>query len=116
MAGGSLLKLSISKSSKIATARVQPADAPRILCGKQETRSRRRASLEVVQLLQVAVADVAARLVAFPDQARVPVRLVLLGGVHERRVPAPGVGAGEAHAALQQVHGRLVAHAAAALT
>ena len=26
----------ISRSSKIATARVQPAEAPRILCGKQE--------------------------------------------------------------------------------
>ena len=38
---------------------------------------------------------------------------VLLRGVHERRVPAPGVGAGQPHAALEQVHRRLVAHAAA---
>ena len=27
----------ISRSSKMATARVQPAEAPRILCGKHET-------------------------------------------------------------------------------
>ena len=67
---------------------------------------------EVVQLFQVAVADVAAGLVAFPDQAGVVGLAVLLGGVHEGRVPAPGVGAGRAHAAFEQVHGGLVAHAA----
>jgi hypothetical protein len=69
---------------------------------------------QVVQLLQVAVADVAAGLVTFPDQAGVLRFAVLLCGVDERGVPAPGVGAGQAHAAFEQVHRRLVAHAAAA--
>src|SRR5258706_6962879 len=44
-----------------------------------------RQRLEVVQLLEVAVADLAAGLVAFPDQAGVAGFLVLRLGVDERR-------------------------------
>src|ERR1700752_708446 len=69
--------------------------------------------LEIVQLLDVAIADMAAGLVAFPDQARVLCLGVSLRGVNERRIPAPPVDAGQPHAALEQVHRRLIAHAAA---
>src|SRR5262245_29058371 len=69
--------------------------------------------LEIVQLLEMAVADVAARLVAFPDDRGVVVLGPLLGREVERRVPAPGVGPGQADAALEQEHGGVVAHAAA---
>src|SRR5438552_270991 len=72
----------------------------------------RRQLLEVVQLFDVAVADVAPGLVTFPDQAGVPGFGVFLRGVDKRRVPAPAVDAGQSHAALEQIHGRLVAHAA----
>ena len=59
-------------SSMMATARVQPADPPRTLTGKQLTdESLGRQCLEIVQLLDVAIADLTTGLVAFPDQARV---------------------------------------------
>ena len=61
----------------------------------------------------MAVADVAPGLVAFPDQAGVVAFGVFHRRVLEGRVPAPGVGARQAHAALEQVHRGLVAHAAA---
>src|SRR5690606_11141857 len=64
-----------------------------------------RQGLEVVQLLEVTVADVPARLVAFPQKALVAGFGELLGCVREGRVPAPGVGTRQAHAALQQIHG-----------
>src|SRR6185369_15950144 len=51
-----------------------------------------RQRLEIVQLLEVAIADVAAGFVAFPDQAGVAALFIPLGSVHERRVPAPGIG------------------------
>ena len=58
--------------SMIATARVQPAEAPRIFTGKQLTmKPVGRQRFEIVQLLEVAIADLAAGLVAFPDQAGV---------------------------------------------
>ena len=69
--------------------------------------------LQVVQLLDVGVADGASGAVAFPDDRRVVVLGVALRGVGERRVPAPGVGAGEPHAPLQQVQGGVPAHPAA---
>src|SRR5215212_6073816 len=69
--------------------------------------------LALVQLLDVAVTDMASGLVAFPDQAGVFGLRVFLGGVDERRVPAPAIDAGQPHAALKQVHCRLIAHAAA---
>src|SRR5471032_934012 len=68
---------------------------------------------EIVQFLDVAVADVAAGLVAFPDDRGIVVLLPFLGGEVERRIPAPGIGTGEADTALEQVHGGVVAHAAA---
>src|ERR1700675_4595442 len=69
--------------------------------------------LEIVQLFDVAIADVAARLVAFPDQAGILGFGVFLRGIDERRVPAPAVDAGQPHAALQEIHRRLITHAAA---
>ena len=50
---------------------------------------------EIVQLLEMAVADVAARLVAFPDDRGIAVLGPLLRCEIERRIPAPGVGAGQ---------------------
>src|SRR3990167_1596573 len=66
----------------------------------REPRGRQR--LQVVQLLKMAVADVAACLVALPDQGLVARLGHALGGVGKRRIPAPGVGAREAHTTLQQ--------------
>src|SRR5437588_1058453 len=68
---------------------------------------------QIVQLLEVAVADLAASLVPFPDQRGVAGPLELCLRVHERRVPRPRVGAGHAYAALEQVQRRLAAHARA---
>src|ERR1700676_5306507 len=69
--------------------------------------------LEVVQLFDVAVADVAPGLVTFPDQTGVPGFGVFLRGIDERRVPAPAVDAGQPYPALEQIHCGLVAHRAA---
>src|ERR1700722_181362 len=69
-------------------------------------------TLEIVQLFDVAIADVASGLVAFPDQAGILGFGIFLGGMNERRVPAPAVNAGQPHAAFEQIHRRLVAHAA----
>src|SRR5262249_50097216 len=51
--------------------------------------------LEIVQLLEMAVADVAPSLVAFPDQAGIAGLGELFLGVDEGRVPAPAVRTGE---------------------
>src|SRR3546814_16083325 len=67
--------------------------------------------LEILQLLEVAVADMAAGLVAFPDQRGIVALGEFLRRMHEGRIPAPGIGAGDPHAALQQVPGGLIAHA-----
>src|SRR6516162_8548014 len=61
-----------------------------------------RQRFEIVELLDVAIADLAAGSVAFPDQTRVAGGEIFLLGVDERRVPAPAVGAGHAHAALER--------------
>src|SRR5262245_9931130 len=61
-----------------------------------------RQRLEIVQLLKMAVADVTTGLVAFPDDRGIVVLGPLLGGPVEWRVPAPGVGAGEPDALLEQ--------------
>src|SRR6266404_1859593 len=73
----------------------------------------RRQLLEVVQLFDVAVADLAPGLVAFPDQTGIPGLGVSLRGIDEGCVPAPAVDAGQPHPALEQIHRRLIAHAAA---
>src|SRR5262245_52707551 len=67
---------------------------------------------EIVQLLDVAIADLTAGLVALPDQAGIAGGEIFLPGVDEGRVPAPAVGAGDAHAALEQLERSLAAHAA----
>ena len=96
-------------------ARVQPADAAWIFTGKQLIdETLRRQLFEIVQLLDVAIADLAAGAVTLPDQAGVVGLGVFHLGVHERRVPAPAVDAGDAHAALQKIERRLAPHAAAA--
>ena len=97
----------------IATARVQPAEARSIFTGKHEiVKPVDGKRFEIVQLLDMAVADMAPGLMAFPDQRGVMRLRVFLGGVDEGRVPAPAVGAGQADAALEQIHRRLIAHAA----
>src|ERR1051326_8177070 len=52
----------------------------------------RRQLLQIVQLLDMAIADLAAGLVAFPDQARVAGLGAFLRRVHERRMPGHGGG------------------------
>src|SRR3954469_11344277 len=79
--------------------------------GDEESVGRQR--LEIMQLLEVAIADVAAGLVAFPDQPGIAGGKISGYGVTERSVPAPAVGACQADAALEQVHGGLIAHSAA---
>src|SRR2546429_5851588 len=56
-------------------------------------------ALPILQLLEVAVADLAAGLVALPDQRGVAGLLELRLRVHERRVTRQRVGARHAHAA-----------------
>src|SRR5262249_15775712 len=68
---------------------------------------------EIAELLDMAIADFAARPVAFPDQAGVTGREIFLPRVDERGVPAPAVDAGHAHAALQQIECCLAPHTAA---
>src|SRR5262245_31477223 len=50
---------------------------------------------EVVQFFEMAVADVASGFVSFPDERFVAGLGDRLGGVGERRVPAPRVGSGQ---------------------
>src|SRR6185312_12606037 len=54
----------------------------------------RRQLLQIVQLLNVAIADVTPGLVAFPDQARIPGLGIFLRGIDKGRVPTPAVDAG----------------------
>jgi hypothetical protein len=75
----------------------------------------RRQKFQIVQFFDVAVADVPPGLVALPDQAGIFGLGEFLRGMDERRVPAPAVDAGQPHAAFEQVHRRLVAHAAAGI-
>src|SRR5688572_3276956 len=72
-----------------------------------------RQLLQIVELLEVRIADLAAGAMAFPDQAGVAGFLHALLRVRERRVPAPPVGADEAYAALQHPQRGGLAHAAA---
>src|SRR5262249_36269709 len=74
-----------------------------------------REHFEIVQLLEMRMADLAAGAMAFPDQADVAGLLHFAASVGERRVPAPAVGADQAHAALKQPQRRRLAHAAAAV-
>src|SRR4051794_29209247 len=62
-----------------------------------------RQCIEVGELLHVAIADLASRLVAFPDDTGVAGLLVALCGVAERGVPTPRIRAGHANALLEQV-------------
>src|SRR5438552_3365550 len=73
----------------------------------------RRQLVQIVQLFDVAIADLAAGPVALPDQAGVVGLRILRHGVDERRVPAPAVDAGDPDAALQQIERRFAARAAA---
>src|SRR6187455_247769 len=66
-----------------------------------------RKLVEIVQLLDMAIADLAAGAVALPNDFRIVSFGIFRLGVYERRVPAPAVGAGDAHAALQEIERRL---------
>ena len=69
--------------------------------------------VEVGQFLHLPVADVAACLMAFPDDPGVPAVGKPLAGERERRIPAPSVGADNPDAPLKQAKCRLAPHAAA---
>src|SRR5262249_24566656 len=68
---------------------------------------------QIAQFLHMAIGDLAAGFVAFPDDRRVMGFEPALASMHERGVPAPGVDAGDAHAARGQIKRGLAAHAAA---
>src|SRR3546814_14916109 len=70
--------------------------------------------LQIVQFFGVAVADVAAGLVALPNDRSVVVGLITGCGMGKGRIRAPTVRSGEPNAALKQEHRRLIAAAAAA--
>jgi len=53
------------------------------------------------------------RLVSLPEKAFVAGLREFLRRGRERGIPAPGIGSRQAHAAFQEIHGGLVAHAAA---
>src|SRR5277367_6649155 len=61
------------------------------------------------------VADVAPGFVALPNESGIPRFRIAFRSMREWGVPAPGVGARQPYAALQQVHGGFHAHAAARL-
>src|SRR4029078_5941644 len=71
--------------------------------------------LQVVELLELAVAALAPGLVALPDDRRVAVALEALQRVAERRVPAPAVGADDPHALLHEVQRGVAPQSAAAV-
>src|SRR5579871_2173099 len=70
--------------------------------------------LEIGELLDVAVADLHPGAVPFPDDRRVAAFRKAARRVDEGRIPAPGVGAGDAHAALEKMERCATPHAAAA--
>ena len=103
--------------SNSATARVQPPEAPLILCGKHETVKPSAGKLfQIAQLFHVAVGNFAAGIVALPDDRRIVRLHPALAGMRERRIPAPGVDAADPHAARGQIQRRLAPHAAAGAT
>src|SRR5690349_11408111 len=65
----------------------------------------RRQLFEVVQLLQMRIADLPPGAMALPDEPRVTGLRHLPPGAREGRVPAPAVGADKAHASLQHPQG-----------
>ena len=67
---------------------------------------------EVVHLFNVAVTDFTPGFVTLPNEAGIAGGLVSLSRVFEWRIPAPTIDTGDPHAALQQVHGGVVPHAA----
>src|SRR5665213_3742405 len=71
-----------------------------------------RQRFEIVQLFDMAVADLASGAMAFPDQSGIAGLGVLLHGVDKGRVPAPAIGAGDAHTTFEQIERRFSAHAA----
>src|SRR5208282_4115052 len=72
-----------------------------------------RQLVEIGELLHVAIADLAPRLVAFPNEAGVAGLGKPLARERERRIPAPAVDAGDADALLEQIERGFAAHAAA---
>jgi hypothetical protein len=62
-----------------------------------------RQLIEVAQLLHVAIGNLPAGFVAFPDDRGIVRRFPALARVHEGRVPAPGVDAADAHTARRKI-------------
>src|SRR5580698_1320760 len=61
-----------------------------------------RQELEIVQLLEMRIADLAPGAVPLPDERSVAGRLNFAARMRKGRVPAPAIRAHEAHAALEQ--------------
>jgi hypothetical protein len=78
-------------SSTMATARVQPADVRDLDWKARNHKALRWQHLEIVQLLDMAVTDVAPSLVSLPDQAGIAGLREFLRGVKKRRVRIPGL-------------------------
>ena len=64
-----------------------------------------------MQLLNMAVADLTAGPMAFPDQLGIVGLCVAPLGVDKGRVPASAIGTGDMHAALKQIERGLAPHA-----
>src|SRR5699024_1892510 len=58
---------------------------------------------EIVQLLDVTIADFSSRFMTFPDHTGVPLSGKPFRRVHERRIPAPCSGASDPHSLLEKV-------------
>src|SRR3972149_4666575 len=82
---------------------------------ENDLKAERRQLIEIRQFLQMAIADLAAGLVTFPDDRGVARPGEAVARVAEGGVPAPAVGSGQAHPLLEQEQRRLPPHAAAAV-
>src|SRR5689334_16470181 len=73
----------------------------------------RRKLFEIAQLFHMTIRNLATGFVTLPDDRGVVGFQPTLADMRKRRVPAPGVDAGDAHAARRQIKRRLAPHAAA---
>src|SRR5262249_12913481 len=68
--------------------------------------------LEIVQFLDMAIADLASSLMSFPNQACILGCEILVLGVNEGSIPTPSVSAGHPHALAQEMQCCIATHAA----
>jgi len=79
------------------------------------TEAVRRQRLQIVQLLQVAIADLPTGPVSLPDQSGIPGLPMPFRRVHEGGIPAPSIRACQFHSGLQQVQRGFATHSAAGI-